>query len=182
MVQGLNMKTVTVRETLKQTLKASFPGPSAMRKDRSAKSFRPPRPNTWASSYFQLPTPHAQTTQESCLSPFILCLLATLLFMPSPCLTPFLPAVTVSWPLPSGGFREQFQSSGVAQAGGDGDRAFVGCVDPETAVISTWFLDSPSGALAASWQMSALMALIFSPLPPSWGVPAPLHILWQLGL
>lgn len=121
MVQGLNMKTVTVRETLKQTLKASFPGPSAMRKDKPAKSFRPPRPNTWASSYFQLPTPHAQTTQESCLSPFILCLLATLLFMPSPCLTPFLPAVTVSWLLPSGGFREQLQSSGVAQAGGDGD-------------------------------------------------------------
>lgn len=72
MVQGLNMKTVTVRETLKQTLKASFPGPSAMRKDMPAKSFRPPRPNTWASSYFQLPTPHAQTTQESCLFPFIL--------------------------------------------------------------------------------------------------------------
>lgn len=125
-----------------------------------------------------MPKPHRKVVSL----PSYLCLLATLLFMPSPCLTPFLPAVTVSWLLPSGAFREQLQSSGVAQADGDGDRVLVGCVDPETAVISTWFLNSSSSALAASWQMLALMALIFSPLPPSWGVPAPLHILWQLGL
>lgn len=121
-------------------LKASFPGLPAMRKAKPAKSFRPSRPKTLASSYFQLPTPHAQTTQENCLSPFIL--------------VPFGYTSVYAKPLPNSlpsschcVLAAAFWGLLGRQAGGDGDRVLVGCLDSETAVISTWFLGGLNSAL-----------------------------------
>ena len=86
-------------------LKASYPGPPAMRKAEPAKSFRQSRPELWLALILSAtpppPTPpHAQTTQENCLFLSLslssyLCLLAILQCMPSSCLIPFLPAVTI---------------------------------------------------------------------------------------
>lgn len=182
MVQGLNMKTVTVRETLKQTLKASFPGPSAMRKDKPAKSFRPPRPNTWASSYFELPTPHAQTAQESCLSPFILVPFGyTSVYakplpksLPSSChcvLAAAFWGLQRAAPVFRGGTGWWGWWQGVGRVCGPRNCSHFYLVSKQFQQCSRRFLANVSTD-----------GFNFSPLPPSWGVPAPLHILWQLGL
>lgn len=127
-----------------------------------------------------MPKPHRETVSL----PSCLCLLAPLLFMPSPSLPPFLsscPCVLAAafWGLQ--GATTVFW--GRAQAAGDGNRVLVECVDSGTAVVSTWFLDGLNGTLNASWQMLASTdGFHFFPLPPSRGVPTPLHILWQLGL
>lgn len=155
-----------------------------MRKAKPAKSLGPSRPNTLASPYFQLPTPHAQTTQGNCLSPFVL--------VPSGSTSVYAKPLPASLPsscpcvLAAAFWGLQGATTvfwGREQAAGDGDRVLVECVDSRTAVVSTWFLDGLNGTLNASWQMLASTdGFHFFPLPPSRGVPTPLHILWQLGL
>lgn len=73
MGQELNMKMVTVRKTLKQTAESFISWPVCHEKRQACQILQTVKaPKTLASSHFQLPTPHAQTTQENCLSPFIL--------------------------------------------------------------------------------------------------------------
>lgn len=97
--------------------------------------------------------------------PSYLCILATLLFMPSPRLIRFLPAVTVFCPLLSGALEG---SCSLQQR-------------PEAVAWAVWTLSEPTvtftrfiGSLNSvptplPWQMSELMALIFSPLLSSLG-------------
>lgn len=161
MGQGLNMKTVTVRKTLRQTAESFISWPVCHEKRQACQILQAVKaPKCWLALIFSFP-PHKPKPHRKIVSlPSYLCLLATCLFMPSPCLTPFLPAVTMSQLLLSGGFRVQLQSSGEAQAGEDSGRVLVVCTDSGTAAISTQFLADLNSTLAP-WQMLALMALIF---------------------
>jgi hypothetical protein len=161
------MKTVTVRKTLKQTAESFISWHVCHEKRQACQILQAVKaPKLWLALIFSFPHHMPKPHRKIVSLPSYLCLLATRLFMPSPCLTPFLPAVTVSQLLLSGGFRVQLQSSGEAQAGEDSGRRWWCVTDSGTAAISTRFLAGLNSALAP-WQPLALMALIFSLLPPS---------------
>lgn len=91
------MKTVTVRKTLKQTAESFISWPVCHEKRQACQILQAVKaPKLWLALIFSfphhMPKPHRKTVSL----PSYLCLLAARLFMPSPCLTPFLPAVTVS--------------------------------------------------------------------------------------
>lgn len=111
-------------------LKASFPGPPAMRKAEPAKSFRRSRPERWLALILSSPPYHTHKPHRKIVSlPSYLCLLAILLFMPSPRLSPFLAAVTVFCLLCSGALRSSCSLQGRHRGGGLGARVLLGCAD-----------------------------------------------------
>lgn len=76
------------------------------------------------------PIPHTQTTEENCLPLFIFAPLAPLLFMPSPCLILFLPAVTVFYSACCfWGLERQWLSPVDAWGGGLGGEMLLVCAD-----------------------------------------------------
>ena len=124
MGQGLNMKTVTVRKTLKQTAESFVSWPVCHEKRRACQTLQAVKaPELWLALILSFPHHMPKPHRKIASLPSYLRLLATRLFMPSPRLTPFLPAVTVSQLPLSGGFRVQLQSSGEAQAGEDSGRS-----------------------------------------------------------
>lgn len=126
MGQGLNMKTVTVGKTLMQTAESFISWPVCHEKRQACQILQAVKaPKLWLALIFSFPHHMPKPHRKIVSLPSYLCLLATRLFMPSPCLTPFLPAVTMSQLLLSGGFRVQLQSLGKAQAGEDSGRVCV---------------------------------------------------------
>lgn len=143
MGQGPNMKRVTVSKTFQQALSASFPGPPALGRAVPANSFGPSRPELGPALNCELPSPyHTRKPHRKSVSlPSYLCLLATLLFMPSPCLIPFLPAVSRFCQLLSGGFEKQLQASeesGGGGVGGGGCRGVGLCQDQRSLLPGLW--------------------------------------------
>lgn len=118
MGQRPNMKMVTVSKTLKQTAESFISWPGCHEKCCACQTLQAVKARTLASSYFELPPYHTHKPHKKIVSlPLYLCLLATLLFMPSPCLISFLPAVTILCLLLSRGFEKQLQPSEEAQGG-----------------------------------------------------------------
>lgn len=171
------MKRVTVSKTFQQALSASFPGPPALGRAVPANSFGPSRPELGPALNCELPSPyHTRKPHRKSVSlPSYLCLLATLLFMPSPCLIPFLPAVSRFCQLLSGGFEKQLQASeesGGGGVGGGGCRG-VGLCQGQRSL--TWLMGHLNSVLTLfPWHMVEPMALIFFSLPSSWGSSFPL--------
>lgn len=118
MGQRPNMKMVTVSKTLKQTAESFISWPACHEKGCTCQTFQAVKSRTLASSYFELSPHHTHKPHRKIVSlPLYLCLWATLLFMPSPCLISFLPAVTIFCLLLSGGFEKQLQLSEEVQGG-----------------------------------------------------------------
>lgn len=181
---------VTVRKTLKQTAESFISWPACHEKGRACQTLQTIRARTLASSYFELSPYHTHKSHRKIVSlPSYLCLLAICVFMPSPGLMPLLPAFTVFCLLFSGAVRSSWTPQRRPRGGGFGHALLGGCVDCRNKVTYTWFMGSSSSVLTfLPWQMSELMALIFS-LPSSLGSFSPLlhssaflsaNILWKI--
>lgn len=130
--QGANVKMVTVWRTLKQTAESCISWPACHGKGWDCQSLQAIKARTLACSYFELPPYHTHKPHRKivCL-PSYLYILATLLFMPSSRLIPFLPAVTIFCLLLSGALESSCSLQQRPRGGGLGSGALLGCVDSQ---------------------------------------------------
>lgn len=147
-----------------------------MRKAEAAKSFRQSRPELWLALTLSSPPYHTHKPHRKIVFlPSYLCLLAILLFVPSPCLSPFLTAVTAFRLLFPGPLRSSGNLQWKHQGGGLGGEVLFGCVD-------TVRTNSPFYLVYRQFEQccySPSLANIrtdgfnFSPLPSSLGISPP---------
>lgn len=140
-----------------------------------AKALRPAGQNSGQLCVLSsLPIPHAQTTQEKCLSPFILVPFGYTSIcaqcLPNPLPSSCLPVLPIALEGTGGSTEKQLQSS---EECGGGGCCRAACILSGPAVTTTWFMGSLNSVLALSLANVTTdgFDFFFSPslFPSSWG-------------
>lgn len=147
-----------------------------MRKAGPAKACRQSRPELGLTLILSSPrTTHTNHTGKIICLPSYLCLLATLLLMPSPCLSPFLSAVTTFCLLFWGALRSSCSLQWEHGGGGLGGGALPGCVDSVRTSSHFYLVYRPFEQCSSSPSLANVRTDGFNSFPslPLWGVFPP---------